>query len=126
MPAGIFTFIVEDFAKIPSPPQCLQGLPGFWPRPWQFGHAATVCITPKKVRCCWTTWPWPLQVAQVSNLLPGSLPEPLQTSQALCFRKEISLFFFPNTPPPPPHPSEYKKKKQICSFLVRLSASFKT
>ncbi len=66
------------------------------PLPWQSGQVCTLRTVPK--RDCWvkTTWPLPPHLGQVSGLVPGFAPEPLQVLQVSFTFSSIS-FLQPNT-----------------------------
>ncbi len=76
-PAGTFTDRVFCSSTRPCPWQEPQGSEIILPVPWQRGQ---VCWTEKKP-CCMRTWPIPPQVVQVTGVVPGLAPLPLQVLQ---------------------------------------------
>src|SRR5699024_5285601 len=68
----------------PLPWQCSQGVLTILPLPPQRVQGCWLCITPKGVRVCRTTYPRPPQSGQVSGLVPLAAPVPPQSGQVSC------------------------------------------
>jgi len=90
-PAGRGTFRVRERRTAPRPLQFLQGEGITSPVPLQAGQAVTLTIEPRKVSRTWRTSPLPRQVVQRTGEVPGSAPEPRQTSQTSSRSRRISF-----------------------------------
>ena len=110
MPAGMVTFTVFRFLVCPEPPQLLQGVEMTFPLPPHLGQGPVVAKTPMGVwrRCC--TVPEPPQPVQVSGLVPGAAPEPLQVSHCSTRSRDTSFS----------HPKAASSKEMV-SPMRRLS-----
>lgn len=61
------------------------------PVPLQVGQVATCWNMPSGVRTAWTTWPAPLHVVQVLDVVPAFTPLPLHVLQSSSRLTSISL-----------------------------------
>src|SRR5471030_1977378 len=86
-PGGILTLSFVFFATRPSPRHTVQGFSIFVPVPLHVGHVCVNVMIPPERRIC----PAPRHVGHVTRREPGSAPEPLQRSQAIALRNEISF-----------------------------------
>ena len=88
------TFTVFRLRICPVPPQLLQGEEMVLPLPPHRGQGPVVANTPMGVcRRCWTA-PEPPQLEQVSGLVPGAAPEPLQSGHCST-RSRVTSFSQP-------------------------------
>ena len=82
MPAGMFTLIFLLRLTAPLPRQAGQGLWIILPEPPHLGQGPLLCTMPKGVRFVVRTLPVPWQSGQVSAVVPGAQPVPLQSGHS--------------------------------------------
>ena len=87
MPAGTGTVIFFRWLVCPAPWQVLQGFRFHVPRPLHFRQVLRIMNGPVDT----VSIPVPLQLGQRSGLVPGSLPEPLQSGHVSRMLTYISL-----------------------------------
>ena len=91
MPAGTFTVLRLLTRTLPRPWHFWQGSVMILPLPRHLEQVRTFWMRPKGVFCTTRSWPVPLQVEQVSTLLPGFAPLPWHSGHSSSRTRLISF-----------------------------------
>ena len=94
MPAGMDTLMVRRCRTLPLPWHSWQGWWMILPVPPHFWQGIWDCMTPKGVRWARMTVPVPRQSGQISGVVPGAQPLPLQAEHC-SLRSRVTSFSQP-------------------------------